>query len=167
MYVSSMDSVLTPETRFDASTFYTLELNAETFTLNDFREMLSDPGYFSAYSVISHKSKPGRLMLFSLALPIGVGGRGAVIGGISIDDVLSGFITGGFINDYSISIKNDSKLIYSTGTLNEEDAFSISSRGKSGLTYVASAPKSLLSNQLAPTRRLITQLVILELLGGI
>lgn len=167
MYVSGIDSVITPATRLSARDFYSLELSADSFTLDDFRGMLSDPGYFEAHRVISLKSRPGHLMLFSLALPLGIGGRGTVISGIGIDEVLSGFVSGGFMNDYSISIENSSGQIYTTGQLSEKDAFSISAGGKSGLTYSASAPKSMLEQQLAPTRRLIAQLVILELLGGI
>ncbi len=167
MYVSGIDSVITPDTRLDADAFYKLELSADDFTLSDFQDILSSPGYFDAHSAISLKSKPKSMVLFSLSLPLGVGGKGAVISGINVDELLSGFNAGGFLNDYSICIESSNQIIYTTGQPSEGDSFSTSASGKSGLTYTASAARSILESQLAPTRRLILQLILFELLGGI
>ena len=167
LYVAGMNSVITPETRLNATDFFELELKADGFSLNEYYNILSDPGYFDVHSIVANKPRPKRLMLFSLAIPLGVGGKGAVLCGINIDDLLSSFEAGGFMNDYTISIESNSKLIYSTGEPNDGDTFSISLTGKSRLTYIATASQSILDRQLSPTRRLIAQLLIFELLGGV
>ena len=165
--MAGMNSVITPETRLNATDFFELELKADGFSLNEYYDILSDPGYFDVHSIVASKPRPKRLMLFSLAIPLGVGGKGAVLCGINIDDLLNSFEAGGFMNDYSISIESNSKLVYSTGEPNDGDTFSISLTGKSRLTYIATASQSILDRQLSPTRKLITQLLIFELLGGV